>query len=247
MDLAKMDIGLSSAGSKRARTEDAESGDKDKEKKQQTQQQRGRGKGNADVDQLLAHVARLTLINTREVATVKSAVAVVATFSKEEALGKEITEVTKAAMQNYSQIAKDAEAKQDLDPPHAYVFFELVKVTLLAAQAGNWQQKDALMTYFTQLDKLALRAMQEQDIKDKAKAIRMVIMEEVKIAKVTKCYAPHLSRVELAASGDADKVIKPLLACLCQHAKGQIKRGSAPRNDLERKIAKLLEGRAGKH
>eukprot|EP00929_Paragymnodinium_shiwhaense_P034091 TRINITY_DN18592_c0_g1_i2.p1 TRINITY_DN18592_c0_g1~~TRINITY_DN18592_c0_g1_i2.p1 ORF type:complete len:262 (-),score=97.93 TRINITY_DN18592_c0_g1_i2:749-1534(-) len=212
------------------------------------QQRRANGKAKAkprkeDMEVLLQQVAKLSLVNARGLAEVRSVLTMVVVFSKEEPLGKEVTQAVKNCMLAYMKESKEssAEDRASMMPPHVFAWYELTKVVQAKAIGESWPVAVEIKKYYQYVAEESTKMVTSKQAKDATEAGRVVMYNEVKVAKVTKCYAPNLSRLEVAAEGRARELLTHIISALCLYSKGQAKRGAAPKSDLERRIARVLD------
>jgi hypothetical protein len=224
-----------------------EKGDKDKvEEKGKPFRKARKDDSRSYFEALLMQVIKFTLINSKDIREIKSALVEVMLFNIEDddSVGYKVQEQVKAATAAYSAHAKTLTPSQRAShyPPHIFAWHALATAATTVATETNHPALVELKQYFKVVSEKAKTVKEEKDFKDKTMevAVREVYLRFVKIAKVNKCWAQSLNKVELCAMDEAMPAATAILQVLNAHAKGQYKRGSAPRGDLERRLMLAL-------
>eukprot|EP00929_Paragymnodinium_shiwhaense_P088813 TRINITY_DN49121_c0_g1_i1.p2 TRINITY_DN49121_c0_g1~~TRINITY_DN49121_c0_g1_i1.p2 ORF type:complete len:259 (-),score=103.25 TRINITY_DN49121_c0_g1_i1:636-1412(-) len=196
-------------------------------------------------NELTELVARLTLTQAKELAQVKAAVTYTVTFSKEAQLGKELMENVKATMITFTEQSKNGTpAKRlELGSPHVFAWLVLYENVLEVAKAKKYELQVQQLEEFGKFIKdRQTEVLKEGDIKDPDIALRRVVAAYVRSCRLSKCFNPALSKLEISVSNEvAVRAKDAVIYVLEKMAEGTLRMGQAPRTDLERRIQKLIE------
>ena len=82
-------------------------------------------------------------------------------------------------------------------------------------------------------------------IPDKDALTRQVVLDAVRVTKVTRCYNPKINKLEtyIPSSPEFKAAESLLMKTLIQFAEGDLRQGVAPKSDAERAVSKYLEKR----
>eukprot|EP00929_Paragymnodinium_shiwhaense_P093691 TRINITY_DN53907_c0_g2_i1.p2 TRINITY_DN53907_c0_g2~~TRINITY_DN53907_c0_g2_i1.p2 ORF type:complete len:155 (+),score=53.94 TRINITY_DN53907_c0_g2_i1:22-465(+) len=132
--------------------------------------------------------------------------------------------------------------KQDFSGPADFVWQELVMVlTEAATTAEDVISQKAHTHYMEVVDSKAQRMLTDKTAKDLPEAKRKVLEMMVHTCRVSKCWNPGKTKVELAVTDtEANAMMEVIIAQLVKMAEGDRKKGAPPKSDIHRKIAKVL-------
>eukprot|EP00929_Paragymnodinium_shiwhaense_P057916 TRINITY_DN29008_c0_g1_i2.p1 TRINITY_DN29008_c0_g1~~TRINITY_DN29008_c0_g1_i2.p1 ORF type:complete len:270 (+),score=87.10 TRINITY_DN29008_c0_g1_i2:140-949(+) len=239
-----MQIDSAAAGLKRSKESSSASGSSDKKKQ----------RDEVAVEQLTDTMAKLLLSTTRTVATLQGALMDVVVFSKEEQLGADIMERTKAAVRDYGETVSkmQPEEKGAHFAPHIFIWLELFAVVKAFCHLKAVSEVKPFVRIYEKMEEFnqtlaKTRALYVEELGlSSEQALRMAVADEIRSCRVSKCFNPQQMKVEIATGSPlARTVVHGLITAICLGAKGMRKQGPPPKGDSERKLVRILEKKNG--
>eukprot|EP00929_Paragymnodinium_shiwhaense_P119811 TRINITY_DN91711_c0_g1_i1.p2 TRINITY_DN91711_c0_g1~~TRINITY_DN91711_c0_g1_i1.p2 ORF type:complete len:261 (+),score=80.75 TRINITY_DN91711_c0_g1_i1:74-856(+) len=252
-----MEMDAAAAGLKRsAQTSGAASATKVTKTDHQDKGRKGNGKGknreisDADIKSITLVLGKLTLVNSRELAMIKSAVVKTMLFNKEKA--GHIVATLKQINKDYTSTVKSLSPSErsNWSSPHVFIWLELVTLMIKATQDHNDQHKlkqikEVLKNHLKEVNELAANELKTSTAgKDLQTHTRNSVALMIKTAKLSTCWDPARMKLELSADASYTHAVGAMHAVLDyfkEAADGALKSGAAPKGDLERRLSALLD------
>jgi hypothetical protein len=207
----------------------------------------------AKLQDLVLTIGELSLVNARELATLKSILVSVCLFSRK--VSDKMQDTYKQVTKDYTATCKTLgpEEKASFASVHAFLWLEFLSwdtlkdSTLVAAHLAELNtlanaQSAVLLSSHTMLQsELPEAERKEFQQPDQGSLLRAAVEETVKVFRLSRCWNPSLLRLEVCATtACSQSVVAAMLGLLCSKYGGRIKHGKAPKGKLERKIEKHL-------
>eukprot|EP00929_Paragymnodinium_shiwhaense_P059936 TRINITY_DN29979_c0_g3_i1.p2 TRINITY_DN29979_c0_g3~~TRINITY_DN29979_c0_g3_i1.p2 ORF type:complete len:291 (-),score=101.63 TRINITY_DN29979_c0_g3_i1:150-1022(-) len=219
-------------------------------------QQRGGRRGHtAEDEELLQLVAKLSLGNARQVATLQAILVKTMLFNNDTGTkGEDFFETIRLVTMAYSQQVEKMEqaAKAAFAAPHTFVWLEAVNYVRkeLTETKEEWalQAAEHLDAHVTDINKQVKDSLKDKE--DASAIYRAVIAKMVHVCRFSRTWLPRQGKLEISVVEDtsAKNAMLTILEFTEKACQGQLKRGAAPRSDMERRISTLISsGNTGGH
>eukprot|EP00929_Paragymnodinium_shiwhaense_P051408 TRINITY_DN25875_c0_g1_i1.p2 TRINITY_DN25875_c0_g1~~TRINITY_DN25875_c0_g1_i1.p2 ORF type:complete len:272 (-),score=59.51 TRINITY_DN25875_c0_g1_i1:789-1604(-) len=261
MDLSSLGLkrpAEGSAGAERApkagkgQTKSGIKAKKEEKEEQQTKPNRGgaaRGgaqlAGDKAMQELIVNVAKLGLGSARRVATLDSVVLTTLTFDKSAEPGLSLVEALKEVTSDYTTMAKELpqEQKQFFAAPHVFTWLGLL--TFVAQQYKDEPTNPNLVQiaeHLQEMNNQSTKQCAENKELDPQKNLRDLVQSEIFVCRVSRTWNPKVAKMELhaAPSTRGAAAVRAVQNFLLQKCGAQLRRGPAPKSDLERRIQATL-------
>eukprot|EP00929_Paragymnodinium_shiwhaense_P108708 TRINITY_DN75037_c0_g1_i1.p2 TRINITY_DN75037_c0_g1~~TRINITY_DN75037_c0_g1_i1.p2 ORF type:complete len:302 (+),score=35.59 TRINITY_DN75037_c0_g1_i1:91-906(+) len=205
---------------------------------------RRRGADNTDVTFMLA---KLALSHARQIATLNSILISTLIFQK-EGVGSELCEAVKSVTTRYPEQTKEmnAEKRAAFPPPRAFVWLALCN--LVKDQASTMDHEDGKNWARCIDDHVAdLHSTLTGVTENKEILLGKAITEQVAVCRILRTWNSATAKLEVhtLSNTTAQLAFDKMKKYLAVATKGQLKTGTAPRGDLERKVQTFLDNTQG--
>eukprot|EP00929_Paragymnodinium_shiwhaense_P072944 TRINITY_DN37042_c0_g1_i1.p2 TRINITY_DN37042_c0_g1~~TRINITY_DN37042_c0_g1_i1.p2 ORF type:complete len:269 (+),score=109.39 TRINITY_DN37042_c0_g1_i1:107-913(+) len=247
---------IGSVAAKVAKTDQADAKDKDKKGGKKGAHKKGEGKGSENkeftgdqMQTITVILGKLALTDSREIATLRSVVIKTMLIKKDKV--EHICNALKQVNKDYTATVKGLTPSQrsEWSSPHVFIWLELVSLIIKETKEHKEEpkQKSVHTQLLDHLDKLRKQVtdMKSHDIdKDDSGLMRTVVAQHIKMAKLSTCWDPSRMKLEVAADVGTEHAMQAAQSVLMFFegtADGVLKSGAAPKGDLERRLATLLD------
>jgi hypothetical protein len=203
---------------------------------------------------VVSDIAELTLVNSRDVAMLRSILVDVCLFySNEETLWLE--KGYKAVTTTYQEnlVNMSPEEKANSSSVHIFIWLECITNGVAAVLPEVMQHKAAIDKEVTEeIEKLHTAHTMNLDMKDAVwtpplagsdqlnKIVRTILERQVKVFRKMSCHKAKQWRLEAQATETAKPAVDAIMRLLVEKGEGEMRYQQAPRGKLERKIGKAL-------
>eukprot|EP00929_Paragymnodinium_shiwhaense_P101855 TRINITY_DN65042_c0_g1_i1.p2 TRINITY_DN65042_c0_g1~~TRINITY_DN65042_c0_g1_i1.p2 ORF type:complete len:315 (+),score=81.34 TRINITY_DN65042_c0_g1_i1:71-1015(+) len=206
---------------------------------------KGGGRADKGEKEIIKQLAKLSLLNARQVAALSSAVICTVVFKKNE-IGEGLVKRLKDVTMAYSLQVKEMkpELKASFSAPHIFVWSALLTYAKEHFK-DNAELLQAVDKHNTEVTEAVKRSGYKVEQQDELKAYRRKLIGlQVKICRVARCWATDLAKLELTTDNQstAHQVQVHLVKSFEKHMQGSVKQGMAPRGDVERRIQRYIDG-----
>jgi hypothetical protein len=203
---------------------------------------------------VVSDIAELTLVNSRDVAMLRSILVDVCLFYSNDAtlwLEKGYKAVTTTYQENLVNMSP--EEKANSSSVHIFIWLECITNGVAAVLPEVVQHKAAIDKEVTEeIENLRTAHTMNLDMKDTVwtspvagsdqlnKIVRTILERQVKVFRKMSCHKAKQWRLEAQATETAKPAIDAIMRLLVETGEGEMRYQQAPRGKLERKIGKAL-------
>eukprot|EP00929_Paragymnodinium_shiwhaense_P054691 TRINITY_DN27417_c0_g1_i1.p2 TRINITY_DN27417_c0_g1~~TRINITY_DN27417_c0_g1_i1.p2 ORF type:complete len:248 (-),score=66.33 TRINITY_DN27417_c0_g1_i1:325-1068(-) len=201
-------------------------------------------------DKLVIQLAKLTLSNSQRISMLASAVVATVVFNKTKQTGETIVNTMKQITVDYGAAAKalPKDEKAAFSAPHTFVWLGLTSLLLeLLKDKTDQTSKEwtaTLTDHQKDLQQLANAYYGGSEESKKQAALRQAIAHQVKICKLSRCWAAEKHKIEIHAvpNTSAHRAHRVVIEFMIRESDGSEKQGMAPKTDMERRVQSHLDG-----